>query len=129
MGTLHPLEILKAKFFTNDFKIADWIDSVFDMDNIWVIKDTDDLVYAVDVSDVGKELISDTFTIRSTADKACDICNRESSWNLGLWLEEVAKEGEAIIWDFNTSNIRVDSAEWIVGSACKIALRKEVEKK
>ena len=70
-------------------------------------------------------MVAKTFSLGSSFDYTCNVDDLQNSCDFRLGLEHFAEVVKALIWDWNNSSIRLDSAEGIVFS-CDMEIGEEV---
>lgn len=84
------------------------------MSNIFIVEGSNNVVNAIDISDVAKEVVSKSFSLRSTSHDTCDINNLKHCGYFRFGFEHFAEFLEPIVWDGDDSLVGFDGAEGIV---------------
>ncbi len=79
---LEKLDILGDEFTMNDIHISLRINVTFLMDDVWVIKTSDDVIDSINCLNVREESVSETSTLGSTFHQTSDIGYGDCSGDL-----------------------------------------------
>ncbi|MNL32737.1 hypothetical protein D3C87_1546090 [compost metagenome] len=84
------------------------------MDDIWIVKATNYVNDGVCLTNVGKELISQTFTLRSTFYDTRDVHEFHCCWNYFLWFDEGSDFIHTRIWNCHHTDIGINCTKRII---------------
>lgn len=90
------------------------IDLIVDVDDIAIIKVTDDLADSVAFTDVSEELVAETFTFTGTGHQTGDIYEFNKSRDDFLGLGDFCEFSQSFVRYFNGADVRFDGAEGVV---------------
>lgn len=85
-----PLNVLESQLILNDFHVSDGVHIALDVNDLGVVKGSDDLEDAVDGSDVGQESIAQACTGGGTLGQTSNIDAGEEGRNLRFGLVHLA---------------------------------------
>lgn len=108
------LEVLKNELTVDDLHISDGIDRVFSVCDFFIFEGADNVVNAIDVSDVAKEVVSEPFSLGGTSHDTCDINNLKHCGYFGFRLEHLAEFLESVVWDGDYGFVGLYGAEGVV---------------
>jgi len=128
-GLLGELDVLDAKLLADDLEITDRVDITLDVDDLGIVKATDDLEDGVDGANVGQERVTETSTGGGATGQTGDIVDGQVSRDLGLGLVLLAEPVEAVIGDDDTGLFGVDGSVGEVGRVTEVALGNGLEQR
>ena len=128
-GLLGELDVLDAELIADDLQITDGVDITLDVDDLGIVKATDDLEDGVDGANVGQEGVAETSASRGTAGQTGDVVDGQVSRDLGLGLVLLAQPVEAGIGDDDTGLFGVDGSVGEVGRVTEVALGNGLEQR
>ena len=110
MGLLDELNILDTELFANDLEITNRVDIALDVNNLGVVKASDDLEDGIDGADVGQESVTKTGTSRGTTGQTGNIVDGKVGRYLRLGLVVLAQPIEALVRDNDTRLLGVNGS-------------------
>lgn len=122
----HSFPILGTKLALDGIEITDRIDGIINVDDIVIIKATHQVENSIDGSNVRKESIAKTSTLRSAADETGNIGHLECGWDDARGLPAIYQILELLVGDDAPDDIGVDGAEGVVGGLGMSSSRQEI---
>ena len=109
------VEVLQDEFGFDDFYVADRIHGTVHVHDVFVIEAADDFHDGFAFTDVGQELVAESFALGSAFYKACDVHEFCNGGNDGFRIVDLDQFVEAAVRHAHHAHVRFDSAERIVG--------------
>lgn len=100
---LHKLNILESQLLADDVQITSGVDITLDVDNLSVVKASNNLEDGIDSTDVGEERVSETSSSGRTASQTGNIVDGQVGGNDRLGLVFLNEPVESLIGHNNTS--------------------------
>ena len=114
---LYGLEILELELGVDDLFVAYGIDRAVHMHDVLVVETTEHMNDCVRLTDIGEELVSESFAFAGTFDQPRNIHDFNGSRNnSSLGFAQFAEFDEAFVGNGNDAHIRFDRAEGEIGA-------------
>ena len=117
-AVLYSLKILELKLKIDDFLVTDRVYASVDMDNIGIVEATEYMEDGVSLPDVGKELVSETFTFAGTLYKTGDIHNLHCCRNNPLGIAQAFQNFKSLVRYDGGADVWFDRTEREVCALC-----------
>jgi hypothetical protein len=97
-----------------DLDVAERIDGCHGVDDVVIIKTTNDMDDSVDFTDVGEELIAEAFALTGTCHKSCDIDEFDGGRDDFISLGNRPQGFETCVRNLDDADVWIDRAERII---------------
>ena len=115
---LDGCQIGERQFEVDRLPVANRIDLTDDVHDIRIFETAYDVDDRVRLADIGKKLVSKSFTLRCALDEAGNVDKLDDRRDDILRFDQSGELLESRVWYLDGSDIRVDSAERKIGSLC-----------
>ena len=99
------------------------------MNDVIVLKATDDLHNCVNFSDIREKLVSESFSFARPLNESRDVDKLNRGGNDHLGFRDLLKNGETLVWYVHNADIGINGAERVVGRLCFAGSSQRIEKR
>jgi hypothetical protein len=114
VSPFNQLQVSHRQFKFNDFRIADGVNSGFNMGNCWVGEAADEMQNCVHASDVAQELVSQPLTLVGISDETCDVNEFEGCGHNSFLSNHFRQLVWAWVRDSDDSLVRLNGAKRVI---------------
>lgn len=121
-GLLDKLNVLEPELLGNDVEVTGGVDISLNVDDLSIVKTTDDLEDGIDSTNVGQEGVAQASTGGRATGQACDIVDGQVGRDPRLGRELVAQPVISVIGDDDAGLFGLDGGIGEVGWVAQVAL-------
>ena len=113
---VNSLKVLYLEFEVHNLLVADRIHGTVHVDDIAVVEATEDVQDGIALTDVGEELVAETFTLAGSLHQTCDIDDIDGRRDRALRFADVGQHLKALVGDIGRTEIGLDGTEREIGA-------------
>ena len=113
-GALHHGKVGQRQFGEDDFDVGDRVDLARHVHHVGIVETAHDVDDGIGLADVGKELVTQAFTLGGARDQARDVDELDNGRLHALRIDDLSQLGHARIRHLDDADVGLDGAEGII---------------